>query len=294
MTAHDAWVRRTPFEVGIPGREFADRIFGEIGEEAETRERDTTDPGAFILLGQVGRALREIQGEEDRGGEAFHRFGAFFFHAYHFHRAGEPLLLLETLAARYLVEGDPTFEGWAGELPGEAGYLQLPRHLFWSHPGGEDAPAEPLDGIFWTRSAGETLSLLVVLGVRGDRPGLSVMELPPVPLSDARSWVRERVREAGRDFETDLPGGELDRLYSVRTLGEALKLAGRALAYVVTVPEALGEEERPPHPTDVDEDDPAPSFLSFRRIRLVSDAGAEGALGPEEGGAAEHDDGGSG
>ena len=268
----DAWARLTPYEVGVPGREFAERTFGAIREEAEGRGADLTDPGAFILLGEVGRALREIQGDE-RGGEALHRFGSFLFHAFHFHRAGEFLVLAETAATRYLVEGSPVPEGWRGELPAEAGYLQLPRHLFWANPEeGEDAPPEPLDGVFWARAAGNTLSILVVLGVRDDRPGLSVMELPPVSLVDAGRWVSEKVREEGADFETTLPGGELERLYTVQTLGEALKLTGRALGYIFTAPEALGEPERAPHPGEAGRDpaSPRPSLLSFRRLRLVA------------------------
>lgn len=45
--------------------------------------------------------------------------------------------------------------------------MQLPRHLFWSRSQ-DDAPAEPVDGIFWARSSGETVSLLVAMGVRRD------------------------------------------------------------------------------------------------------------------------------
>ncbi len=273
----DAWARLTPYEVGVPGREFADRTFGAIREEAEGRGTNLRDPGAFILLGEVGRALREIQGEE-RGGEAIHRYGAFLFHAFHFHGAGEFLLLAETAATRYLVEGSPVPETWRGELPREAGYLQLPRHLFWAKPeAGDEAPAEPLDGIFWTKSVGNTLSLLVALGVRGDRPGLSVIELPPVPLADAPRWVSESARDEGEDFETTLPGGELERLYSVATLGEALKLTGRALGYLAITPEALGEEERAPHPREAEEAgaQPLPSLLPFRRLRLVGGGAVE-------------------
>lgn len=361
MSDRDSWARLTPYEIGIPGREFADRNFQAIAREAEARGADPRDPGAFLMLGEVGRVLREIQGEEDRGGEALQRFGAFLFHAFHFHRAGESMLFVETGAARYLVEGAPNPEEWAGELPRDAGYLQLPRHLFWSAPGtasgvepdapaaregkggraraGSDpdhaglaagpggthgttdppgpspgnqaggsgdqsgssddpgggsagpdggsggpdggsgdpsGPAEPVDGIFWARSAGETLSLLVALGVRGDRPGISVVSLPPVPLADARGWLTASVRDEGEDFRTTLPGGELDGLYSIVTLGEALKLTARALAYVHTVPESLGDEERSPPAGEVVGEagggGPIPSLLPFRRVRLVGGA----------------------
>ena len=272
----DAWARMTPYEVGIPGREFADENFRRIAEEAETREVDTTDPGAFILLGEAGRTLKEIQGEgEDSpqrpgGGEALHRFGAFLFQAFHFHQAGELLLLVGTEAVRGVVEGRLELGRWEGELPADAGYLQLPRHLVWSHPDPE-GPAEDLDGVFWTRSAGDTLSLMAALGIRPDRPGLSVVPLPPVPLADAARWPQARVRgeDQGPDFATTLPGGGLDELYSVVAMGELLKLVGRVFAYMNAVPESLGALERSPRPEDLSDERTVPSLLPFRRIQAV-------------------------
>jgi len=279
----DAWARMTPYEVAIPGRAFADENFRRIAEEAEAREVDTTDPGAFILLGEVGRILKEIQGEEEGGegeggtggGEALHRFGAFLFQAFHFHQAGELLLLAGVETVRGVVEERVELERWTGELPADAGYLQLPRHLVWSHPD-PDGPAEDLDGVFWTRSVGDTLSLMAALGIRPDRPGLSVVPLPPVPLADAPHWPRTRVREddQGPDFATTLPGGEMDELYSVVAMGELLKLVARIFAYMNAVPESLGALERSPHPDDVTDDVAriVPSLLPFRRIQAVEAA----------------------
>lgn len=295
MTPEDVWARMTPYEIGVPGREFAEENFAAIQEEAEAREADLLDPAAFILLGQVGRVLKEIQGEEE-GGEALHRFGDFLFHAYHFHRAGELLLLADTPVVRGLVEETLPLGSWEGSLPADAGYLQLPRHLVWSHPE-PDGPPEDLDGIFWVRSAGGTLSLLAALGIRVGRPGLSVIPLPPVPLEDAGSWSDARMRQEGEgeDFATTLPGGELDRLYSVVTAGEILKLMARIFAYLHGAPESLGAVERGPRPHEVQEDRglereageaareegatpeggsgsrTRPSVLPFRRIRLVGD-----------------------
>jgi hypothetical protein len=272
VSQRDAWARMTPYEVGIPGRAFADENFQAIREEAEARQVDLTDPGAFIMLGQVGRILRELQGEE-RGSEALQLFADFLFHAFHFHGSGELVLLLETGTTRHLVGADEEEGAWAegawnGELPADAGYLQLPRHLVWSHPDPE-GPAEDLDGFFWTRSAGDSLSLMAALGLRTDRPGLSVMPLPPVPLADAGTWPRSRAREEEPDFRTTLPGGELDELYSVVTAGEALKLVSRAFAYLNAHPEVLAPQEQAPRPDEV-EDAPRgsrPSFLPFRRVQ---------------------------
>jgi len=290
VSRRDAWARVTPYELGIPGREFADRVFAAIDEEMESRGVDASDPGAFFQLGEVGRALREIQGEE-RGGDAIERFAAFLFHAWHFHRAGEVLFLLGTEAARAVVAGTGGTVGadsadtvpveWDGTLPADAGYLQLPRHLFWSHPE-SDGPAEPIDGFFWVRAAGDTLALLVALGIRGDRPGISVVELPPLALAEATRWVAGGAREGGEDFATTLPGGELDHLYSIVTLGEVLTLAGRVFGTLHQAPENLGPEERSPRPEELEGEQGGvhggvpggvrPSFLSFRRIGGAEDA----------------------
>jgi len=289
-------VTLTPYEVGVPGREFADRAFAAIEEEARSRGVDPTDPGAFFQLGEVGRALREIQGGE-RGGEAIERFGAFLFHAYHLHRAGEQIFLVSTEAARTLVEDAGRISPWKGALPADAGYVQLPRHLFWSHPEGE-GPAEPLDGFFWTASAAGTISLLVAMGVRDDRPAISVVELPPLPLAQAEEWVSGKSRPEGEDFANTLPGGELDQLYTIVTLGEVLTLAGRLFGLIDAYPEVLGQEERSaprtgpqegegPEPVTTGSEDggsgkaatgrgrtPLPSLLPFRRIRGMESGGA--------------------
>lgn len=265
MTAPAVGARITPFEIGLPDPRFRENTFAAIREEANARGYDLSDPGAFILLGEVGRAVREIQGDE-RGGEALQRYGAFLFQAYHFHAAGEVLYVLDEDAARHLVR--ERFEGssWAGELPSEAGYLQLPRNLFWSEPA-EDEPAEPIDGLSWARSAGDTLSLLVAMGIRRGRPGLSLAELPPATLAGARTWPTTSVRLEGSDFEGLLPGSDLEELYSVVAMGEALKLLARAFAYIVESPhvvdlatESGGSEEEA---VEVG----SPSRLSSRRIR---------------------------
>lgn len=229
--------RPSPFELGLPDGEFAAERFEQITHEAHERGVGDDDPESFLLLGQVGRTVQDLRGGEG-GEEALRSFGAFIFQAYHFDRAGRPLFRLEKTAARYLVESNPAPEGWDRSLPEPAGYLQLPIHLFWTRPV-EDGPAEPVDGLFWSRTAGEGLALLLIAGIRDDRAGFSVVPTPSVPLRDAEEWIARDAREDGEDFETTLPGGELDRLYSIETTGELLKLAARTFAYVATVPEAV-------------------------------------------------------
>ena len=257
----------TPYEIGIPGRAFAERTFRDIRAEAESRGSDLNDPGAFILLGEVGRAIREIQGE--RGGDALHRFGAFLFQAFHFHAAGEALFLLDETVARKLVESSFESNRWRGEMPEEAGYLQLPEYLFWCEPHG-DGSAEQVDGICWARSSDRTLSLLAVLGLRAGRPGMSLAELPPVKLDDSASWLEQPVRDDGADFSNTLPGGDFDRLYTLAALGEALKLVARAFAHLGTVRGARGPVVGPPSDLELEGEESSvrPSRLPFRRIEL--------------------------
>lgn len=265
--------RVTPYELAVPGRAFAEERFAAVAREAESRGVDPTDPPSFVNLGEVGRILQEVRGE-DEDPELIHQHGLLFYHAFRFWRSGEPFYVLETGAARFLVETEPdppaggaerrggserttepgmaddaegaTGPGSVAEPPSEAGYLQLPRHLFWSRPDPEgEAPAEPVDGFFWSTTPEGRLWTLVVLGIRGDRPGLSVFPLPDVPLADASEWLRVRVRDEGDDFETTLPGGEIDRLYSVETAGEVLKLLARVFWYLKAFPEAVEGPVRP-------------------------------------------------
>ncbi|CAN5741601.1 hypothetical protein BH23GEM11_BH23GEM11_15370 [soil metagenome] len=263
--AGKAGSRPTPFALGLPGRRWVQERFAAIEEEARSRGTDLADPSKFLLLAQVGASLQDLRPDEgETSPELFHTFGMFLFHAFHLLRGGTRGLLLdvERSAARYLVEAEPTPGAWDRSLPAPAGYLRLPQNLFWTRPGGEAAPAEPVDGISWCTGAdaasagtdagaateGDTgLSLVVITGVRGDRPGFSVLPLPVVPMADVEAWLGRKARPegAGEDFETTLPGGDLGNLYSVETTGEVLKLVARALGYAVTTPDAMSAVEAP-------------------------------------------------
>ncbi|TVP45536.1 MAG: hypothetical protein EA350_09000 [Gemmatimonadales bacterium] len=306
--------RPTPFSLGLPGREWVDERFAAIEAEARSRGTDLLDLPAFLLLAQVGASLQDLRPEDGESSpELFHTFGSFLFHAFHLLHGDPPGLLLdlEPGAARYLVEAHPTPEGWDTSLPARAGYLRLPVHLFWTRPAGESGPAEAIDGISWCMSthgsshaseaagppesaAGKAvegappshpertapksgLSLLVITGVRADRPGFSVLPLPEVPMADVEAWLERRARPegAGEDFQTTLPGGELGNLYSVETTGETLKLVARALGYAMTVPGAMSAATVPA-PADAGAADagpahggPADEGLTAATLRLV-------------------------
>jgi len=262
MPIHDSYARITPYELLLPEEGFADQRFPLIEEEAEKRKADISVPERFALLSEAGAVLREIRGEEDDP-QLIHQYGILLFHAFHFWKGGQPFLQLETGVVRYLVEVDLKSGEWVPSLPGPAGYVQLPQHLFWA-PGGEDAAPESLDGFFWSAVDGEMLSLLVVMGIRKDRPGLSVIPLPALPLSAAGEWAAMRVRPEGKDFQSSLPGAELENLYALEAGAEAMKLAMRIFWYLDVFPGSVAEGVRGPEGGG----GPQPSRLGFRRIVL--------------------------
>ncbi|MFQ5535815.1 MAG: hypothetical protein ACE5GJ_00050 [Gemmatimonadota bacterium] len=273
MAIHDSFARLTPYELLFPTEEEAERVCGEILQEAEARSVDVGELSIFLSLAPVGGWLRSLR-PDDVGGEGIHRYALLAHQAVLFHRGGRRLFLAGEEMVRRVVgnlgEGPDAAGPGAGPepaLPARAGYLQLPRHLVWIHPvaGG---PPEPVDGLFWNLHGDGTLRLLAALGVREGRPGLAVSPIAEAPWSEAGSWLAVRVREAGPDFETRLPGGELEELYSLETAGEALKLF--AGIWTWGAPDPTGPKEPDAVPAS---DAPGPAAAS-----TLSDAPAPSRL----------------
>jgi hypothetical protein len=233
MSLHDAYARFTPFELLFSEVSDAESLAVAVQEEAEGRGADVDQPHAFVTMGAVTDFIRRIQGEHAPP-EAIHQYGALAFHALHFHRAGHPLYLLTTHAARFLVEGAG---GADPRPPAPAGYLQLPQHLFWLDDG--SGTPQSVDGIFWRATPSRSLHALLVTGLRADGSGAGVVPLPEAPLGDAASWLDLDARGDGSDFSNPMPGAELDALYLFATSGEVFKLLARFFAYTAAVPGAL-------------------------------------------------------
>jgi len=263
MPLHDEYTRVTPFELLFATPHEAGTFSASVAEESEGRGADIDAPHAFVTMGVVTDFIRRIEGE-DAPPEAIHQYGALAFHALHFSRAGLPLYLLSTHAARYLVEG----RGGDDPAPlSPAGYLQLPQHLFWLNDG-SDTP-QSVDGIFWKTTASGFVHTLLATGMRSDRGGLGVVPLPEAPLADATGWLDVDARGDGSDFHNAMPGAEIDALYLFSTSGEVLKLLARFFAYVRAVPEALVEGElSPPVDPAAGSDGPEASTLSSKRVIL--------------------------
>jgi hypothetical protein len=265
MSLHDAYARVTPFEFAFRDQSRADQLVADVEEEARGRGADVAAPHAFVTMGAVAGFVAEIEGPDAPVG-ATHQYGALAFQGYHFTKASFPLYLLTTHAVRYLVEGSP---GGVVSAPTPAGYLQLPQHLFWTDSG--QGP-ESVDGVFWTTTENGALHALLASGVRSDGSGLGVVPLPEAPMADASDWLGLDARGDGRDFASDLPGADIDGLYSVASSGEVLKLLSRFWAYMEAVPDAA-ERSAPTTEVAAGDDgsqnaDPEPSALPYTRVTL--------------------------
>lgn len=261
MAIHDAYLRRTPYELAFPDLEDARARFAAFEAEAREREADVEDdPAAFVMLASVGRALRALRGPDDDA-DLIRQHGRLLWHAYRLWKAGEEPALLTVHAVRYLLDPGTTLS-WEGALPAAAGYAQLPQHLVWIR-GGDEGPPESLDGFFWAGTRDGRLLLLMAMGMRSDRPGLSVVPIEGLPLADAPAWTEGTMRPGGRDFASDMPGAELEGLYEVRSAGEAVKMAARALHHLG----AVEGERREPAPDPMEGGAPA-SRLPHRIVDL--------------------------
>ncbi|HET9947531.1 MAG TPA: hypothetical protein VFQ22_01270 [Longimicrobiales bacterium] len=262
MSLHDAYARLTPLEIAFPDAEALAGVAAAAEGEAQARGADLSDPDAFAALPAVIGFVGELAAG-DVSPVVARRLAALVFQAAHFLRAGRPLYLLESAAARAIVEG--ALGSGRPEPPGASGYLQLPQHLFWTRSGEMEAP-ESLDGAFWTVSGSRALHVLAVTGILPGRPGFGVTELPPAPLDESERWIEVEVREDGRDYEAAFPGAELDRLYEVRSAGELLKLLARFFAHVGAAEAALERLE----PAEPAPGAPAPSAFPFTRVRRAA------------------------
>ena len=238
--------RQNPYQLVFGAESMDDRLFPPIAEEAEARDQPLDDPDRFLFLSSVGQLLQAIAGGEDAGydhedddaggagaeadpddRDALKQYGRLLYHAFHYWRDRKPTRRVGEETLRWLLDDVSSVGDWSLAVPAASGYLQLPRNLIWAEPAPGLTP-EPVDGFFWRRveadDAPTHLHVLLVLGVRPDRAGFSVVPATGV-LDDVDHWAEVDARPDGDDFETTLPGGELDELYSVETAAEVLKLA---------------------------------------------------------------------
>lgn len=215
--------RITPYDLVFGPAVFAERFFPAIEREAVAAEVDAADPQRFLQLGQAGGLLRELV-PEDAPAAATQQIGHLLFHAFHYWHAGRHVLAIQAPDVERVLAMRPAGDALpATTFP--AGYVQLPRNLFWSAIE-EGATPEAVDGFFWVSAGDARLETLLALGLRADRAGLSVAHM-----SFAAAHAAEP--PGGAPFGNVLPGGELAGLQSVTTPAETLELARRCFALEV-------------------------------------------------------------
>jgi len=228
----------SPYELVFGAEIFEGTRFPGIRAEAEARGVVTEIPERFLLLASVGALLQELI-PEDAGVEEFARHGALLYQAYHFWRHGKVTYRVTEGEARGVIERATSSERWCCDPPGPAGYLELPRHLFWARIE-EGATPEPVAGFFWTvaepgdaAAPGRRLHLLLALGVFPGRPGFSTigLEVAPDLLPEPAAAAREEPERA--EFANILPGGELHGWYGLLTELEVIKLVSRTFGHLM-------------------------------------------------------------
>jgi hypothetical protein len=118
-----------------------------------------------------------------------------------------------------------------------------------------------VDGFFWSSARSDSeVHLLLATGLRGGRPGFSVVPIEPVSAADLPAWCQAAGREEGGDFANSMPGAELEQLYQLTTPAEALKLAAR----LWLLPELARMNAQTPAAAGL----PTPSTLPYTKIMV--------------------------
>jgi hypothetical protein len=208
-------VRPTPFDL-VFGDLAPDR-FPAVRAELEAAQAAPRDRDSFLMARSTIQLVRELLPEEGSG-EEVGQLAAFLHHAYLFWLAGTPTLELTGVELSALL-GDPAEPGPAAPPP--EFYVAFPTRRVWV-AAIADAPPEPLDGCFLGLEADGSLSVLAALGLRPDRPGLSVAEV-----RGPRDATAGRA-DGSPLFGAALAGGDAAGLASVTDGAELLELGWRA------------------------------------------------------------------
>lgn len=248
--------RVTPWDIIFGGPGFDEATFHLIREQVEARPAAT--PVEFFMLPAAGTLLKDLMPEDSDASahrELVDQVTALLFQCFRFWLHGRQTWeFTGAAAATVLSEAGPAAasadEGRV-EAPAPAGYVQLPRNLLWARVA-DDAAPEPVDGFFFSApeasegAAAGRLDLLLALGVRPGRPGISTVDVSIEGDDMLQHWAGVDARPGGTDFENVLPGGELQGYHSLTTRAEVLKLAARCfrLLHAVGAQEVAGTDGR--------------------------------------------------
>jgi hypothetical protein len=226
----------TPYEHLFARPEFEEELFPAIFREAEAHALDTRNRDEFLQLPSASAVLEKLSPPGSADASPVPGVAALAYQGYHFWRNGAKPDVLSEDVVRTLLDPDAADLGtWPLQAPAQAGYVVLPANLVWAKT--DQGAPEALHGFFYTTSphgsAAGSLALLIALGVRDDRAGVTAIEINvTLPVFPPGHFGDLDARDEGVDFENILPGGELRGLFSVTNAGEVLKLVSRALHYL--------------------------------------------------------------
>jgi hypothetical protein len=262
MESESSTGRQTPYELVFGLDELAEREFPAIAEESQRRRLAVDRPDLFAGMERVGALLQQLVPDATEP-RALDRYLEILFHGFNFWAADRPFYAFQAPAVRSLIDGPPDLGAWRLRAPASALYAELPKNLFWSAVT-EGEPPEPIEGIFAVLSEpGRTESqahLLLVLGMRPDRPGFSVASVTTSLEAAADPG------EAGA-FVSEIPGADLAELYSLRQPSEAVLLLSRLLWYIDVYPESIERVSGVLTPKDSLRN--LPTGLDHCRVQLV-------------------------
>ena len=220
---------------------LAEELFPALTAELARRGGDGGDRDTFLLLAATGAALKQMLPDDAPTG-ALEQAAELLWQGWRFQDAGARLYVLGDALTERLLSPGYSAAAWRFAAP-PACYLQLPYQRVWARVS-DDAAYEPLDGIFCAARAVENgaheLSLLAVLGLRPDRPGISLLRHRAVLTDDdaaaraARPW-----RAGAAPFTNAIPGGELMGYRTLATVSELEARALRTLQFLDTNSAAL-------------------------------------------------------
>jgi hypothetical protein len=256
--------RITPYELILEPLESS--VFPAIRAEAEHRGKDARRRDQFLLLGTVAAALGEMMAD-DAPSDAVDEYGELLYQGYQFWSFGRRLYFFDTAVTDGLTAPEYAMDGWILAAP-PACYLQFPYQRIWARVGA-DQPFEPVDGCFVVvddtapaPQAGAHLRAQLVLGVRTDRPGVSLMsyrtDLDPYSVS---RLARAPWREEGEPFANAIPGGERKGYRTLATTSELEALVLRAFHYLDNHTRALIS-----HPGSSKESEPRLPWIEVRAV----------------------------
>ncbi|MBK5189009.1 MAG: hypothetical protein JJD97_12260 [Gemmatimonadaceae bacterium] len=229
--------RLTPYELILEPLERD--AFPAIRAEGEQRGSDVHRRDQFLLLGHAGAALDEMV-SEDADPASLDEYGELLYQGFQFWSYGRRLYSFEDSATSLVTDADYAIGDWILAGP-PACYLQFPYQRLWARVSAS-AQYEPLDGIFAVAAeteskvdSGTHLRMQMVLGLRPDRPGVSLVsyrdDLDPAKVA---ARAEHPWRADGAPYANLIPGGERMGYRTLATRSELEALVIRSFHYLDT------------------------------------------------------------